>query len=724
MDVDNLICATSVVNQSRVSLVFSVGIQMKLEFFQRKFWIASRQCATLDGKCPISCDDEVINCYLIDNNGFILVSEDYRQTGNFFGEVEGAVMNKLLNMGSFKRITLYDYQAMCRTTKESSDSAQSLLDPYRAIFAAIKWMMTELILFLVEFNLCNWWNSGHSVKGTRSYIISLLVASWGAGSFSAERGAEAQRLKQVLEPCDTEYPAFVSERTIKETMGSVACDDCFKTWKVNREKPDVGGAIIRCRPIDDVPHAVYIKEIPSDYNQPDDGFPRFTCLLRSPDSGPCVYARMPARTAHRFFGAQQIKGTGLGRSPPGWTLSTWKRTPWSKSQRALDGPSPVFLHTQRGPPKCFHGEMPLTFYLPLGDDSSIGVHSRHLLLFGNFRNKNWRGAGDCSADKHINLQQRTLSNFNCCRVNNKGTDAESLTLSLSVGDSQLSDQPSFIKGRLIIHKQQIPSSNLFMVVVDNVCSCDSFTPITMAPIEIRYILYFESCRNLTNYSLIENMTRPLSPPPPVIFGTLFDQTGVTTTNPQFSRRLVNKVRGVSRVIQIREKRDLAQCCLWTETDQSHYSGEWKHKGEHNGAYLSKSEVRDLHSPLERNSTTLHSFQRDELSPIDKYSLKNPVEMNGKFCRIPRLFTIICMSMNSSYNLQGLLSSPNDFSLTPFAHNESLKCERLKSQKIRRRPEACHGFHPEENARECGGAFSISPQPMTVLLSLLMIYVSR
>uniref|UniRef100_A0A8C9FP47 Voltage-dependent calcium channel alpha-2/delta subunit conserved region domain-containing protein n=1 Tax=Pavo cristatus TaxID=9049 RepID=A0A8C9FP47_PAVCR len=50
------------------------------------------------------------------------------QTGNFFGEIEGAVMNKLLTMGSFKRITLYDYQAMCRTNKESSDSAHRL-DP-------------------------------------------------------------------------------------------------------------------------------------------------------------------------------------------------------------------------------------------------------------------------------------------------------------------------------------------------------------------------------------------------------------------------------------------------------------------------------------------------------------------------------------------------------------------------------------------------------------------
>ncbi|XP_010281066.1 PREDICTED: voltage-dependent calcium channel subunit alpha-2/delta-3-like, partial [Phaethon lepturus] len=106
-----------------------------------------------------------ISCYLIDNNGFILVSEDYRQTGYFFGEVEGAVMNKLLTMGSFKR-------------------------------------------FIVEFNLCSWWHSDLTTK--------------------------AQRLKQTLEPCDTEYPAFVSERTIKETTGNIACDDCFKSFVIQQ----------------------------------------------------------------------------------------------------------------------------------------------------------------------------------------------------------------------------------------------------------------------------------------------------------------------------------------------------------------------------------------------------------------------------------------------------------------------------------------------------------
>lgn len=29
-------------------------------------------------------------------------------------------------------------------------------------------------------------------------------------------------------PCDTEYPAFVSERTIKETTGNIDCEDCIR----------------------------------------------------------------------------------------------------------------------------------------------------------------------------------------------------------------------------------------------------------------------------------------------------------------------------------------------------------------------------------------------------------------------------------------------------------------------------------------------------------------
>uniref|UniRef100_A0A3B3YUS0 VWFA domain-containing protein n=1 Tax=Poecilia mexicana TaxID=48701 RepID=A0A3B3YUS0_9TELE len=179
----------------RKSPIVAVGIQMKLEYFQRKFWTACRQCTALDGKCIISCDSEDINCYLIDNNGFILVTEKQSQTGLFFGEVEGAVMSKLLQMGSFK-INLYDYQALCREYAGSSDSARTLSDP----FSMVKWLLTELV-FLLEFNLYSWWNVDLSVK-------------------------QRPHGKTMMVPCDTEYPAFVSERTIKETTGSIDCGGC------------------------------------------------------------------------------------------------------------------------------------------------------------------------------------------------------------------------------------------------------------------------------------------------------------------------------------------------------------------------------------------------------------------------------------------------------------------------------------------------------------------
>ncbi|XP_060787657.1 voltage-dependent calcium channel subunit alpha-2/delta-3 [Neoarius graeffei] len=201
--------AIQLLDERKSPIAAAVGIQMKLEFFQRKFWTASRQCATLDGKCSISCDNDDINCYLIDNNGFILVAEDFSLTGVFFGEAEGAVMSKLLSMGSFKRVTLYDYQAICRIYGESSDGSSSLLDPYFAFFATVKWLLTELIIFLMEFNLYSWWH--------------------------ADLTAQAQREgRTMLVPCDTEYPAFISERTIKETTGNIDCEDCIKSFVIQQ----------------------------------------------------------------------------------------------------------------------------------------------------------------------------------------------------------------------------------------------------------------------------------------------------------------------------------------------------------------------------------------------------------------------------------------------------------------------------------------------------------
>ncbi|KAK7916639.1 hypothetical protein WMY93_012400 [Mugilogobius chulae] len=149
-----------------------------------KFWTACRQCSALDGKCSLSCDNDDINCYLIDNNGFILVAEE--QSGV---------------------ITLYDYQAVCQRVRlAASDSAHTLSNP----FTVVKWLLAELVIFLLEFNLYSWWNIDASVKAQRT------------------------RGKTIMVPCDTEYPAFVSERIIRETSGSVDCEGCIRSFVIQQ----------------------------------------------------------------------------------------------------------------------------------------------------------------------------------------------------------------------------------------------------------------------------------------------------------------------------------------------------------------------------------------------------------------------------------------------------------------------------------------------------------
>uniref|UniRef100_A0A3Q3K0I8 VWFA domain-containing protein n=1 Tax=Monopterus albus TaxID=43700 RepID=A0A3Q3K0I8_MONAL len=53
------------------------------------------------------------------------------------------------------------------------------------------------------------------------------------------------------------------------------------------------------------------------------------------------------------------------------------------------------------------------------------------------------------------------------------------------------------------------------------------------------------------------------------------------------------------------------------------------------------------------------------------------------------------------------------------HNASVKCNRMRSQKVRRRPQSCHAYHPKENAKDCGGALALSVSSSLFSASLLI-----
>jgi hypothetical protein len=78
------------------------------------------------GCTTCTCGSDELMCYILDNNGFIVASEENSETGKFFGEVEGNVMNILVNEKVFRKVHITDYQAICIHASERTNHASFL----------------------------------------------------------------------------------------------------------------------------------------------------------------------------------------------------------------------------------------------------------------------------------------------------------------------------------------------------------------------------------------------------------------------------------------------------------------------------------------------------------------------------------------------------------------------------------------------------------------------
>uniref|UniRef100_A0A8C5K9E6 Calcium channel, voltage-dependent, alpha 2/delta subunit 4 n=1 Tax=Jaculus jaculus TaxID=51337 RepID=A0A8C5K9E6_JACJA len=186
--------AVAVTVDEKTAIAAAVGVQMQMDFLQRQFWAAVRQCGAAEGPCPKSCEDSDLDCLVVDNNGFILISERPGETGSFLGEVDGALMAQLLGMGVFNR-------SQVLTSK-----------PLSAFCTVAKWLLRELLLFLVEWSTWGSWRD----KGTEAKAVF--------------HHSHKHKKQDLLHPCDTEYPVFVHQPAVREANGVIQCGACQKAF--------------------------------------------------------------------------------------------------------------------------------------------------------------------------------------------------------------------------------------------------------------------------------------------------------------------------------------------------------------------------------------------------------------------------------------------------------------------------------------------------------------
>lgn len=64
---------------------------------------------------------------MLDDNGFVIVSDDREDTGRFFGEIRPDIMNQLVADGVYKPNRMYDYQATCFQSRDTGNYASKFL---------------------------------------------------------------------------------------------------------------------------------------------------------------------------------------------------------------------------------------------------------------------------------------------------------------------------------------------------------------------------------------------------------------------------------------------------------------------------------------------------------------------------------------------------------------------------------------------------------------------
>uniref|UniRef100_A0AAQ4QL88 Calcium voltage-gated channel auxiliary subunit alpha2delta 3 n=1 Tax=Gasterosteus aculeatus aculeatus TaxID=481459 RepID=A0AAQ4QL88_GASAC len=205
-------------------------------------------------------------------------------------------------------------------------------------------------------------------------------------------------------------------------------------------------------------------------------------------------------------------------------------------------------------------------------------------------------------------------------------------------------------------------------------------------------------------------------------------------------------------VGIQMKLEFFQRKFWTASRQVHmhehkscvlaYSHTGKFFGEAEGAVMSKLLHMDLHVQFLNNVNT-HNINPLTHTEIDIV----PKRLVCPLFYCPHLFMFflaVCAVIGRSFVIQQIPSSNlfmvvvdnkcdcstfegytlSVIDLTSAAHNESLKCERLKTQKDRRRPDTCHPFHPEENSMECGGVAGLTPSLAATLLCVFLALFPR
>ncbi|KAK3750857.1 hypothetical protein QZH41_020241, partial [Actinostola sp. cb2023] len=140
---------------SNLTVVAVTGYEMHSSSFAKLVVGKTKKCSS--NKCAdVNCDragkhsHEGLYCYLLDENGFVVSSNnDDKSSGMFFGKVDNTVMHSLIQhddnytTGFYHKVVFTDFQAVCEKKTGFPSAGTSLLGPLFTVSSYIDWWTTK-----------------------------------------------------------------------------------------------------------------------------------------------------------------------------------------------------------------------------------------------------------------------------------------------------------------------------------------------------------------------------------------------------------------------------------------------------------------------------------------------------------------------------------------------------------------------------------------------------
>ena len=128
-----------------------VGLLFNHKLFAERYFNHTTKCGSKD--CKVKCSDETTHCLLVDNNGYIIVSEKKKFIGKLLSEFDNNVMESLVSNKVLIRKKIYDWQAVCIDVYQVSGPASFLTTPFDMIRRIIVWFWARLSMMALDIYL-------------------------------------------------------------------------------------------------------------------------------------------------------------------------------------------------------------------------------------------------------------------------------------------------------------------------------------------------------------------------------------------------------------------------------------------------------------------------------------------------------------------------------------------------------------------------------------------